>query len=80
MAKKYKGMELEMHYNSFATISEQLTKFDIDKKDLERFEKIKKCILMLYYHNIVTETQKTKCFEKLHKQIEKSIKGVKVDG
>jgi hypothetical protein len=65
---------IELHYNAFESIELQLARQHYKCKDIDIFEKSKDNILYLWFHNILTDTEKNKCLNKLHKQIVKSIK------
>lgn len=60
---------IEIHYNAFETLEEQLKAQNYKCSDLEIFETAKNDILYLWFHNILTDGEKDKCINKLHKQI-----------
>lgn len=60
---------IEIHYNAFETLEEQLKAQNYKCSDLETFEITKNDILYLWFHNILTDGEKDKCINKLHKQI-----------
>lgn len=70
-------MEIEIHYNAFQTISEQLKDFEVE--DVEELDKLEYYIFYLWLHNILTDTQKDTAIKRLHKQVIKSIKGKKAE-
>lgn len=65
---------IEIHYNAFESIELQLARQKYKCKDIDIFEKAKDNILYLWFHNILTDGEKDKCIEKLHKQIIKRIR------
>ena len=65
--------EIVMHYNAFETIKEQIEKQGLKLKDIEHYEQEKFCIIYLYLHNILTESEKDKCIKRLHKEIVKKV-------
>ena len=60
---------IEIHYNVFETLEEQLKAQNYKGSDLETFEITKNNILYLWFNNILTNNEKDKCINKLHKQI-----------
>ena len=64
---------IEIHYNFFETIKEQLKKQNYKCKNINLYDKAKDSIIYLYVHNILTDSEKEKCINKLHKQILKDI-------
>lgn len=64
----------EIHYNAFESIELQLARQKYKCKDIDIYEKAKDDILYLWIHNILTDNEKNKCIEKLHKRIIKSIR------
>lgn len=65
---------LTIHYNAFESIELQLARQKYKCKDIGIFEKAKDDILYLWFHNVLTDKEKEKCINKLHKQIVKSIR------
>lgn len=65
---------IEIHYNAFDSIKLQIAKQKYKCKDVELFDKLKDSIIFLYVHNILTDDEENKCFNKLQKQIVKSIR------
>jgi len=43
-------------------------------KSIEKFEKLKFSLNMVVMHDIITDSQSQKCFQKLHKKVMESIK------
>lgn len=70
--------KIEIHYNAFETIEEQLKEQGFLCKDIELYEKAKDSILYLWFHSFLTDKEHDKAIDKLHKQIIKNIK--KVEG
>lgn len=68
-------MEIEIHYNAFQTISEQLKDFEVE--DVEELDKLGYYIFYLYVHDMLTDSQKDTAIKRLHKRVLKSIKGKK---
>lgn len=68
-------MELEIHYNAFQTISEQLKDYEVE--DVEELDKLEYYIFYLWLHDILTDSQKDTVIKRLHKKVLKSIKGKK---
>ena len=68
-------MEIEIHYNAFQTISEQLKDFEVE--DVEELDKLEYYIFYLYVHDMLTDSQKDTAIKRLHKRVMKSIKGKK---
>lgn len=68
-------MEIEIHYNVFLTISEQLKDFEVE--DVEELDKLEYYIFYLYVHDMLTYSQKNIAIKRLHKRVLKSIKGKK---
>ena len=68
-------MEIEIHYNAFQTISEQLKDFEVE--DVEELDKLEYYIFHLYLHDMLTDSQKDTAIKRLHKRVLKSIKGKK---
>lgn len=67
--------QIEIHYNPLQTISEQLEDYEVE--DVKFLDKLNYSIFLLYIHDILTESQKDKAIQRLHKKVLKSIKGVK---
>ena len=65
---------IEIHYNFFETIEEQLKKQGYKCENIEMLEDVKKSIFYLWIHNFISDKEKTKCINKLHKEILKNIK------
>lgn len=65
---------IEIHYNAFETLEEQLKAQNYKCSDLEIFEQAKNNILYLWIYNILTDSEKDRCIHKLHKQIIKRIR------
>lgn len=65
---------------SFAPLSDSLNAqitlqgFKCEDKKLERFEKLRNSINMLYFNNYMTETEKDKKFKKLFDEMKRVIK------
>lgn len=70
--------EIEIHYNAFETIEEQLKEQGFLCKDIKLYEKAKDSILFLWFHNFITDAEHGKTINKLHKKIIKNVK--KVEG
>lgn len=70
--------KIEIHYNAFETIEEQLKEQGYSCKDIKLYEKAKDSILYLWFHSILTDKEHDKAIDKLHKRIIKNIK--KVEG
>ena len=68
-------MEIEIHYNAFQTLEEQLKDFEVE--DVEELDKLKYYIFYLYVHDMLTDSQKDTAIKRLHKRVIKSIKGKK---
>lgn len=68
-------MEIEIHYNAFQTLAEQLKDFEVE--DVEELDKLKYYIFYLYVHDMLTDSQKDTAIKRLHKRVIKSIKGKK---
>ena len=68
-----KEKRIELHYNVFETLQEQIEKQKYKCKDIEIYDKAKDSILYLYIHSIITENEKDKLIKKLHKEIIKNI-------
>ncbi len=66
-------MVIEIHYNAFQTIKEQIPK-EYEVKDIELLEELKDDIIMLYVYNILTEKPKDDAIKRLHKQVIKNLK------
>ena len=70
--------KIEMHYNAFETIQEQLKEQGYLCKDIEIYEKAKDSMLFLWFHNFLTDGEHDKAIKKLHKKIIKNVE--KVEG
>ena len=70
--------KMEIHYNAFETIEEQLKEQGYSCKDVEIYEKTKDSIMYLWVHGYLTEAEWNKLLNKLHKKIIKNVK--KVEG
>lgn len=70
---------IEIHYNCFETIEEQLKEQGYKCKDIDIFETAKTNICYLWLHGILTDSEKNKCINKLHKKILKNIKNIKLN-
>ncbi len=70
--------KIEMHYNAFETIEEQLKEQKYSCKDIKLYEKAKDSILFLWFHSFLTDGEHDKAINKLHKKIIKNVK--KVEG
>ena len=68
-------MEIEIHYNAFQTISEQLKDYEVE--DVEELDKLEYYIFYLWLHDMLTDSQKDTVIKRLHKRVLKSIKGKK---
>ena len=66
--------EIELHYNVFETLQEQIEKQKYKCNDVEIYDKAKDSILFLYIHGIITDSEKDKFINKLHKEIIKNIR------
>lgn len=66
-------MILEIHYNAFQTIKEQIPE-GYEVKDIDYLEDLKVCILKLYINDILTESQEDKALRRLHKQVMKNLR------
>lgn len=66
-------IKIEIHYNAFETIGEQLEKYNLKCSKIDDFEKIKTNIILLYLEDIITDNELDKCYNRLHKQILKTI-------
>ena len=66
--------EIELHYNVFETLQEQIEKQKYKCNDIEIYDKAKDSILLLYIHGIITDSEKDKFINKLHKEIIKDIR------
>ena len=66
--------EIEIHYNAFETIEEQLKKQGFSCKDIKLYEQAKDSILFLWFHNFITDAEHDKATNKLHKKIIKNVK------
>lgn len=66
--------EIEIHYNAFETIEEQLKKQGYSCKDIKLYEKAKDSILFLWFHSFLTDKEHDKAISKLHKKIIKNVK------
>lgn len=66
--------EIEIHYNAFETIEEQLKEQGYSCKDIEFYEKAKDSIMYLWVGGFLTETEWDKLLNKLHKKIIKNVK------
>ena len=66
--------EIELHYNFFETLQEQMEKQKYKCNNIEIYDKAKDSILFLYIQNIITDSEKDKLINKLHKKIIKDIK------
>lgn len=67
---------LEIHYNAFETIEGQLKEQGYLCKDIKLCEKAKDSILFLWFHNFITDVEKDKVINKLHKKIIKNVEKV----
>ena len=69
--------ELALRYGVLAKpISEQLIEqgFNLDKKDLERFDNYKRYLNVLYMSGFITEAELDKILKRLHKYITAIVK------
>lgn len=66
--------QLELHYNFFDSIEEQLTSQDFYIKDVGVYEQAKDSILYLYIHKFLTYSEKDKCLKRLHQEIKRKVK------
>jgi len=67
------GKTIEIHYNAFETIEEQLKKQNYKCEEIDIFEQAKTSILYLYIQGFLTENEKDKSFNRLHKKIVKNL-------
>ena len=65
--------KIEIHYNAFETIKEQLKKQGYSCKDIELYEKAKNSILFLWFHSFLTNGEYDRTINKLHKEIIKNV-------
>ena len=70
--------QIEIHYNAFETIEEQLKEQGYLCNDIKLYEKAKDSILFLWFHNFITDVEYDKVINKLHKKIIKKVE--KVEG
>ena len=70
--------KIEIYYNAFETIEEQLKEQGYLCKDIKLYEKAKDSILFLWFHDFITDAEHDKAINKLHKEIIKNVK--KVEG
>jgi hypothetical protein len=66
--------KIEIHYNAFETIEEQLKEQGFWCKDIKLYEKAKDSILFLWFHSFLTDKEHDKAINKLHKKIIKNVK------
>lgn len=64
---------IAIDYSAFHTIKEQIPQ-NLELENAEYFEELKNKILYLYFHGILTESQKMSALKKLHKMIHKKLK------
>ena len=64
---------IDIHYNAFETIGEQLEKYNLKCSKIDIFETAKTNIIYLYLQGIITDSELDKCYNRLHKQILKTI-------
>lgn len=69
-------IKMEIHYNAFETIEEQLKEQGYLCKDIKLYEKAKDSILYLWFHNFLTDGEYDKAIKKLHKRIINNIERV----
>lgn len=62
---------IEIHYNAFQSIKEQIK--DYKCKDIEIFEKARIYIFYLYIQGFITDSEKNKACNRLHKKIINAI-------
>lgn len=65
---------IEIHYNAFSTIKEQLDAQHFKCSDIELYEKAKNNMLYLYIHGFMTDSEKDKVLNKIHKKLLKNIR------
>ena len=59
------------------TLEEQLNKYGFTLGDkAELMERLKNAMLLLYIHDVLTESQEQRAIERLHKMVEKEMKMV----
>lgn len=66
---------MDIEYSAFKTLEEQLKDYEVLNLDL--FEKLKDNIIMLYLHDVLTDSQKDVAFNRLHRKLMKNIKGLR---
>jgi hypothetical protein len=66
--------KIELHYNVFKSLKEQIEEQDCKCKNIELYDDFKTSIFTLYLHNILTESMKNDAIKRLHKQIVSDIR------
>ncbi len=70
--------KIEIHYNAFETIEEQLKEQGYLCEDIKIYEKAKDSILYLCFHSFLSDKEYDNAISRLHKEIIKNVK--KVEG
>lgn len=61
---------MNLEFSAFdPPLEEQLKRCGLEIKNVEKYEKIKKSILMLWFHGYITDLQKEKMVNKFFKEI-----------
>lgn len=68
--------EIELHYNAFESLELQITRQHFTCQNIDIYEKAKDDIMYLYIHSFLTDTEKNKAFNRLHKKILKELKKI----
>ena len=71
-------MEVGFSYGCLSpTLEEQANKQGFTLPKAEDFERSREAITWLMFHNVLTDSQKSSAFQRLHKQVVKKLKPVK---
>lgn len=66
--------KITLHYNIFDTLEEQLISQNYKCSKIKEYDETKDNILKLWFGNYLTDTEKDKCLNRLHKKIVTDIR------
>ena len=64
---------IELHYNAFESLELQIVRQGCQCKNIDIYEKAKDDILYLYVQGFLSESEKDRAFNRLHKEIIKEL-------
>lgn len=66
--------KITLHYNIFDTLEEQLISQNYKCFNIKEYDETKDNILKLWFGNYLTDSEKDKCLNRLHKKIVADIR------